>query len=107
MKFLTVCEGGAVRSVALATILRWDYGQHAIPISGRFVDDDTLAMLTEWADLIIVLAPEYADRIPTDFTNKMRVWDIGPDKWRNSMHPELHNLLGEQVEKWKRAKWDI
>ena len=107
MKFLTVCEGGAVRSVALATILRWDYGQEAIPVSGRFVGDDTLAMLAEWADLIIVLAPEYANRIPTDFSNKVRVWDIGPDRWRNSMHPGLHNIINVRVAQWKKAGWDI
>ncbi len=107
LKFLTICEGGAVRSVCLAAILRWDFGQDAIPVSGKLVPDETLAMLCEWADFIIVMVPEYGERIPVRFTNKMRVVDVGPDIWRNSMHKQLMSILGDTVQQWKGIKWDI
>lgn len=107
LRFLTICEGGAVRSVALAAVLRWDFKQDAIPVSGLLIPEETLFMLCEWADYIIVLVPKYAERISPTFKKKTRVIDIGPDKWMNALHKELLNLMGDMVQKWKSKEWDI
>ena len=100
MKFLTVCEGGAVRSVALASLLRWEFGHDAVPLSGKRNSDEVIMLLSDWADHIVVLVPEFAKRIPKRYMHKVRVVDIGPDIWFNSLHKDLLRKLGDLIHSW-------
>lgn len=106
-RFLTVCEGGVVRSVSMATVLRWDFGQDAIPVSSAKSGPEAIFLLAEWADYIILMEPKFETCIPKKYAHKIRVFDVGPDVWGNPMHPELRQMVGEQVEKWQRKGWDI
>jgi len=90
-KIVTVCEGGAVRSVTLAFVLRYSYKVDAIPVSYR-TSKKTLSMLFEWADKIIVVQEGMKDKIPVQFLEKVVVLEIGPDRWGRSLHPELMQL---------------
>jgi hypothetical protein len=107
VKFLTICEGGIVRSVAMASVLRWDFGQDALPASGAKTPDDTLLMLADWADRIVVLEPRYVERIVKKHVSKIRVEDVGPDIWRNPFHPALVDKMGGIVQGWKDAGWKL
>lgn len=46
-------------------------------------------MLYEWADRILIAQEIYASHVPDEFKHKMTVYELGPDVWRNSMHPDL------------------
>ena len=107
MKFLVVCEGGAVRSVALASVLRWDFGQQAVAISGSKSDPELVDLLSGWADYIVVMWTPAVEKIRKKYAHKIRVFDIGPDIWLNSMHRDLLNKVGEQADKWKDAGWQL
>jgi len=38
------------------------------------------------------------EKIPERFHNKLFVYDVGPDRWFNSLHPELIEILEELVD---------
>lgn len=107
MKFLTLCEGGAVRSVCLASVLRWEFGQDGVPLSGSKSGQDTVDMLSEWADYIVILWPPAAERILTKHAHKIRIFDIGPDVWKNSMHRDLLKIMLEKCEEWRLKEWKL
>ena len=88
MKVLCICDGGNVRSVALAQYIRDKEGtgeafvgqdnlkNEAIAIGEPHASKETMRMLKEWADKIIDLR-EY---MPLDL-------------WHNPRHPELKKLV--------------
>lgn len=75
MKILCICEGGNVRSVALAELLK-DRGNNAIAIGMKYIDKETLLILTKWADKII----DVRDYLPKDI-------------WGNSADKDLRELI--------------
>lgn len=105
MKFLTVCEGGVCRSVSLASILRWEFGQDAVPLSGSKSGQPVLDMLSQWSDYIVIMWTPAAERILKRYAYKIRFFDIGPDVWMNPLHKDLMNLVGKKCEEWKNAGW--
>jgi hypothetical protein len=104
-RFLTICEGGAVRSVSLATVLRWDFQQDAIPLSAAKNGSEAVDLLCQWADYIILMQPHFETVVPKKFALKIRVLDVGPDVWRNPMDNELRTIVGEAAEKWRQNGW--
>jgi galactitol-specific phosphotransferase system IIB component len=97
MKVLTVCHGGNVRSVALAYVLKTLAGADALAASVKHNSPQTLNMLCDWADRIIVVQAHYADKIPQSHRNKVRVYDVGRDRWFNSLHPQLLSMFQHHV----------
>src|SRR3990167_10002751 len=98
MKILCVCEQGQNRSVVLATILK-----NRNVKDGQAVDDvlaagyranksDTLKMLGEWADKVLVLDQAVLegvkDLVPND---KVVLIDVGPDRWGYLHHGQLQS----------------
>jgi hypothetical protein len=105
MKILTICSAGACRSVAMAHVLKGDYGHDAVPVGRDANSQKTLDMLSEWADKIIVMQPKYAigtlkaslhKLIPAELT------DVGPDVWRNPLSPQLRDIVGTMAENLHR-----
>lgn len=88
MKILTVCHAGAVRSVAMAYVLK-HYGHDALAISAQWNSESTIEMLCNWADRILVMDTEYLKFVPFKFHNKTTDVKIGKDFWINSMHKDL------------------
>jgi predicted protein tyrosine phosphatase len=99
MKFVTICQGGNVRSVALAYLLKYKCGHDAIACSWQKNSDETRLMLYQWADFICVLEEKFTQYVPEEFHNKIKVYEVGPDRWGNSLHPELLALLELMIEK--------
>ncbi len=104
-RFLTVCEGGAVRSVSLATVLRWDFQQDAIPLSAAKNGPEAVDLLCEWADYIVLMQPTFETVVPKKYSAKIRVLDVGPDIWFNPMDNRLRQIVGEAAEQWSRNGW--
>jgi len=77
MKILCICEGGNVRSVALAQHLK-EIGWEAIAIGWKYTSKETLLMLIRWADKII----DVREYLPEDL-------------WHNPRHPELKQKVEE------------
>ena len=94
MKYLVVCDGGNVRSHALAFVLKYHYNQEAIAAGRLHLSPDTMHMLSEWADMIILMRPNMINSIPTLYHSKVRKdIDIGDDRWGVSIHPELFDIV--------------
>lgn len=89
MRFLTVCDGGNVRSVALGFVLKWERGQESLAVGRIHVSEETMRMLCEWADTIVLAEPHMQESVPDEFSSKVVCWDIGPDRWGIYVHPEL------------------
>lgn len=103
MKVLVVCEGALVRSVIIAALLKFEHGHDALAASLRYNTPDTLRMLRNWADRVIVVEPWMRDVLypPTEEDNTFReacwVWDLGPDRWGTPIHPELQALVRHHI----------
>lgn len=100
LKILTVCRAGLIRSNALANVLKLHFkpvdvlacgiGEHSL---GRMNQEDTLKMLFEWADKIIVMETRYKEKIFPQYQNKVFICDVGADVWNNCTHPDLINKV--------------
>lgn len=77
MKVLCICEGGNVRSVALAQLIK-EKGHDAIAIGIDHVSVETNDMLMIWADKVI----------------DVRKY-LSKDLWHNPRHPELKEKVKE------------
>lgn len=93
-KILTICEGGNVRSVTLARVIK-DNGHESIAASWKHLEPATLQMLLDWCDQAVFLdhpdnfqnlkakAPGYQVLEDTLFI------DLKEDRWHRAHHPEL------------------
>lgn len=105
MKFLCICEGGTVRSGALAWSLRYNFNQTRVfQASWLKSPQEDLDMMGAWADYIIVLEARFADKFQK-FKWKIRVLDVGPDIWRDPLHPALQNIVSTAAQRWASAGW--
>lgn len=107
MRFLCVCEGGTVRSGSAAHALKYYFGQEAIAASHAKLSDDTMEMLFEWADRIILMQPHFADRVPEVYVPKVKVCDVGKDVWMNPLHPLLLTKVLTFLQAWSSEGWKI
>lgn len=89
MKIVTVCEQGLNRAVTAKWLLQ--FRNHEVIAAGlKRLSSDTLQMLFDWADLIVLLDGRYVDDIPPE---KLLVWDVGPDRFEHHYNPELVAML--------------
>lgn len=99
MKILCVCHAGAVRSVAMADILRQQFGHDAIPISWDKAPEDTWRMMCDWADKIFTVEEYQSKRVPMGCFNKVVLIPLGVDVWGSAHHPQLRAILPPMLEK--------
>jgi predicted protein tyrosine phosphatase len=92
-RFLCVCDGGNVRSYALAYVLHDLLGHEAIAVGRIRVTTETLALLCEWADTIVLMQPHMEDSVDAKFKAKLRCVDVGPDRWGVYVNPELLEMV--------------
>lgn len=106
-KFLTICEGGNVRSVSLAYVLRYGFDQDSVALSHAKTPQKTLDMMCGWADYIVCMQPKFANRIKDKYIKKLRVVDVGDDRWMNPLHQDLTSFLMGIVTDWKNRGFKI
>ena len=101
MKILCVCEGGNVRSVALAYALKHEVNpRHDALAMGLVTNNpDTQLMLFNWAERIIVMEERLKEPIPPIFHSKVSVCEVGPDRYGIYVHPDLIKLVREYCQK--------
>lgn len=87
-KILTICEYGNSRSVALSFILK-GMGKESIACGMTASSHETFMMLCNWADTIIVTFEPLAKHILPEFHHKLKIWDVGVDKYFMGYAPEL------------------
>jgi predicted protein tyrosine phosphatase len=97
-KVLCMCQGGNSRSVALAFLMKYRYGEDALACSWEKNSPETLKMLFEWADRIFVMQDIFRQYVPIEYHEKLYVVDVGVDVWANGLHPELLNLIISMLE---------
>lgn len=99
MKVLCVCEGGNVRSRALAYVLHDLMGHEAIPVGVRWMTAETMILLGMWADRIVVMQPHLAERLTVipRLHEKLRVLDVGPDTYGLNISDALMNQVMAKV----------
>ncbi len=92
-KFLCVCQAGIVRSGAMATAIKMDLHQEALQCGVAINSKETIDMLSNWADCIILMTPDFLKHIDPKHTSKVIVFDVGEDRWGNPMDPELYQMV--------------
>jgi len=108
MKFLCVCQGGNVRSFTLSTLLKLKYNQEAIAVGWQYMDKAAFRALSKWADYIIFMQPwEPGQWIPKEYQNKVRVLDIGEDRWGVSLNIDLVNILDPVIRQWEKREFKL
>lgn len=105
-KVLCMCQGGNSRSVALAFLMKYRYGEDSLSCSWEKNSPETLKMLFEWADRIFVMQEIFRQYVPVEYHEKLHVVDVGPDIWGNGLHPDLLNLLIGMLEPKQEEKVD-
>lgn len=98
MKYLCVCDGGNVRSHALAYVLHDLRGHEAIAVGRLRVKKATLEMLCIWADIVVLLQDCMKESIPEKHMRKVRVCDVGQDRWGIYINPELLGLVTQAAD---------
>ncbi len=88
-----MCQGGQVRSVGLKFLLRYKYGHDVIACGYEANTPETLAMLFEWAEQIIILQPGFIEYVHKEYKWKTICYDVGPDNYGNPFHPGLQAIL--------------
>lgn len=88
-RVLCVCDQGVSRSVNIAHLLKF-LGYDALPVGVDTSSPETLKMLEDWADLIILTDA----RQMSAFSDKanVRVWSIA-DQYPRPFNPELNSIV--------------
>ncbi len=97
-KYLVLCTGGTVRSTTVAHILKYEYEYDALAASLERNTIATLHMLCGWADHIIVVEDKHLEQMQRElpqYLSKTRLFPIGKDIWRMSLHPDLLKRIEE------------
>ena len=102
VKILILCDKGINRSHTLASRLKWVGDGHDILTAGIETNDpETLHMLAEWADRIILTDEGQWNVIPHvvmgDYDYKTEVWNIGPDKYPRPYNKELLAIVTKLI----------
>ena len=93
MKILCVCHAGAVRSVAMADILRQQFGVDAMPISWDKSSDETWRMMCMWSDRIFIVEEYQRTRVSEEHRPKVVLVPLGVDVWGSAHNPKLRAIL--------------
>lgn len=89
VKYLCVCDGGNVRSHALAYVLHDLHGHEAIAVGRLRVSAETLETFCAWADKVVLMQPHMIESVPLAHREKVLVTDVGVDRFGIHIHPEL------------------
>lgn len=96
MKILTLCERGNNRSVIMASTLREDGGYRDVISQGVYTaSQETLVMLYDWADKIILTTKKIEGAIHPEYQDKVVLCDMGDDPYGPSFHPPFKQIALE------------
>jgi predicted protein tyrosine phosphatase len=104
MKILTCCSKGLCRSVGLADVLKLHFEPvDVIPIGLDSNSLETISMLYEWADYIILMEEKYGSKfsriVGPGSKRHVYICEVGPDIYGNSHNP----VLIDKCWRWVRS----
>lgn len=97
MKVLCVCQGGNVRSVAMATELKQRYRLDALAVGFEKNSASTVQMLMDWADVVIVMKVEYVSVVPEKHASKIFIADVGDDTYGTPSNKDLRKMVQDKA----------
>ena len=101
MRILCLCQQGNSRSVALAFLLKRHYHADALAAGLVTASKETLDMLYDWAEHIIVTDKELVAMVPENVQGKLHLWDVGTDIWfrrpARSLTRKLYDYMEQNV----------
>lgn len=98
MNILIMCIRGDHRSVCMASILRNEKKQRDVITCGAYTfSQETLVMLYDWADKIIVVDPKVQESVHPEYRDKMVILDMGDDPWGPSFAPQFKDRAHELI----------
>lgn len=106
MKIAVFCKGGICRSAAMSNVLK-TYGHDVLVAGLGYNAPETIQMLSDWADRIVVMQQELAQLVPMSGRGKMVIADVGPDVWENSADPDLVARCRVIADEWARKNWKL
>lgn len=93
MKILTVCDQGNNRSVMFAHLLKY-WGNECIPIWIKTNSLETIHMLYDWADSVILTEFSQKAFFENWFNlNKIHVLEVWPDTYPRPFNKDLHEKI--------------
>lgn len=95
-KILCVCHHGNVRSVTMAFEFK-KLGFDALSCGVQKNDSDTMKMLCEWADHILLTSQVIYQYMPKGYDEKTSFINIDIDKWGQPGVPYLKRLVREEI----------
>jgi hypothetical protein len=95
-KILALCQKGNSRSVALAFILK-KRGADALAAGLVTSSPETILMLCQWAELIIVTDSRLLPLLPSGQEDKLKIFDVGSDVYFKGFKSELLNKYEEYL----------
>jgi galactitol-specific phosphotransferase system IIB component len=98
MKILTVCDQGCNRSVMFAHLLKY-WNNDTIPIGLKNTSNETLTMLFNWAEIILLTAKD--QKVPPKFEHKVLLCDVGPDTYPRPFNKDLHEKVKRYLDQYK------
>jgi len=87
---LTVCEQGVNRSTTAQWMLQFAPDREVISAGLKRLSPETLGMLYDWADRVVLLDGRYRRDVPSD---KLVLWDVGPDRYPHHFNADLVRRL--------------
>lgn len=111
-RVLCLCEGGNVRSVALAAELK-ALGKDAIAAGLRRNSANTIALLIDWADTVVLMSEDLLPRwTPFHASAKaagkgVMIVEVGPDLYGRANHPDLKAVVKPTVREWHVHHWTL
>ena len=98
MKVLCTCENGNSRSVALAYILKRQYGFDALAMGLHVSMPQTKDMLFDWADQVVLTDATLIGEIPNRVLGKLKIYDVGEDRYFKGFKRELLDQFRQYLE---------
>lgn len=96
MKILTVCSQGNKRSVFTRFILNHHHDVIALGVDVN--SPETIRMLSEWSDVILIAHPKMKKRIPTTLQHKIdERFTIGDDIYPESIGGILKEIVYQKL----------
>lgn len=93
--------------MAMAHVLKYIHNQDALAASWLKTYPETMQMLSAWADRIVLMQPRFLECIPEEHRKKVKVVDVGLDRWSNCLHPELVAIVGAAADAWAGEGWKL
>lgn len=99
MKILAVCRSGRVRSHAIKVAMELK-GHEAINAGVKYHSPETLKMLAEWAELILVPEAWIKEELESmGITTRIIDLQIGPDIWKTKVTQDLMKVTQKKIKK--------